>query len=214
MYKNADHIESGFIKSISKDKNKNVPIFNITFKGDCQIEAQMDQILVPDETDIGNIPVSTEDFLEAAEHLTADDIKLIQSPEILSTLQIEWKMLHDRHGHTPFSDMDRLAECGILPGKFKQLKGQKFLCPSCIFGRMRKRAWRKKGKYKSIRKPSQNYAGAKVSIDQLVVAQPGLVPRMDGRHTNDRVCGATRFFDHHTGYSYSALQTSLDGEQT
>ena len=174
----------------------------------------MDQLSTSDETDIGKIPISTEDFLEAAEHLSAEDIKLIQSPETLSPLQIEWKKLHDRHGHTPFTDMDKLAECRILPTKFKQLKGQKFLCPSCIFGRMRKRAWRKKGKYKSIRKPSQNYAGAKVSIDQLVVAQPGLVPRMDGRHTNDRICGATGFFDHHTGYSYSALQTSLDGEQT
>ena len=90
----------------------------------------MDQISAPDETDIGKITVSTEDFLEAAEHLTADDIKLIQSPEILSPLQIEWKKLHDCHGHTPFPDMDRLAECGILPEKFKQLKGQKFLCPS------------------------------------------------------------------------------------
>ena len=37
---------------------------------------------------------------------------------------------------------------------------------------------------------------------------------MNGRHTNDRVCGATGFFDHHTGYSFSALQISLNGEQT
>ena len=44
-----------------------------------------------------------------------------------------------------------------------------------------------------------------MSIDQLVVAKPGLVLRMDGRHIN--------VFDHHTGYSYSALQTSLNGEQ-
>ena len=37
---------------------------------------------------------------------------------------------------------------------------------------------------------------------------------MDRRHTNARICGATSFFDHYSGYSYSALQTSLDGEQT
>ena len=79
---------------------------------------------------------------------------------------------------------------------------------------MCKRVWQKKGKYKSICKPSQKYAGAKVSIDQLVVAQPGLIPCMNCCHTNDRICGATRFFDHYTGYSYSSLQTSLDGEQT
>ena len=37
----------------------------------------MDHISVPDETNISKIPILTEDFLEAAEHLTADDIRLI-----------------------------------------------------------------------------------------------------------------------------------------
>jgi len=46
------------------------------------------------------------------------------------------------------------------------------------------------------------------------VAQPGLVPRISGWHTNTRICGATGFYDNHTGYSFSSLQTSLDGEQT
>ena len=40
------------------------------------------------------------------------------------------------------------------------------------------------------------------------------MPRISGRHTRDRICGATEFFDNHSGYSFSALQTSLDGEQT
>lgn len=95
------------------------------------------------------------------------------------------------------------------------MKGKPVLCPSCIFGKMRKRAWRSKSKNVStIRKESDNYPGAKVSVDQLVVAQPGLVPRISGRHTNARICGATGFFDNHTGYSFSSLQISLDGEQT
>ena len=46
------------------------------------------------------------------------------------------------------------------------------------------------------------------------MAQPGLVPQLSGRHTHDRICGATCFIDHYLGYSFSALQTSLDGEQT
>lgn len=81
---------------------------------------------------------------------------------------------------------------------------------------MRRRLWRfknSKGKHK-IRKNNQKHPGAKVSTDQLVVAQPGLVPRMDGRHTFARVCGATTFLDHYSGMSYSSLQTSLDGQQT
>ena len=47
-----------------------------------------------------------------------------------------------------------------------------------------------------------------------MVAQPGLVSRLSGRHTHDRICGATCFIDHYSGYSFSSLQTLLDGEQT
>ena len=90
------------------------------------------------------------------------------------------------------------------------------ICPSCVFGKMRRHAWRSKGQanLKTIRKEHENYAGARVSVDQLVVAQPGLVPRISGRHTNARICGATGFYVNTTGYSYSSLHTSLDGDQT
>jgi len=120
------------------------------------------------------------------------------------------------YGHVSFSNMDKMVLNNLLPQKFKELKGHKIMCPYCMFGRMRKRSWRSKGtkNVKSIRKDKENYPGAKVSTDQLVVAQPGLVPRMSGRHTNERVCGATGFVDHYTNYSYSSLQTSLDGDQT
>ena len=46
------------------------------------------------------------------------------------------------------------------------------------------------------------------------MAQPGLVPRISGRHTKDRICGATGFVDNYSGYSFLALQTSLDRDQT
>ena len=84
----------------------------------------------------------------------------------------------------------------MLPKKFAKLKGQRILCPLCIFGKLRKQAWRNKGlvSVRSIRKENENFAGAKVSIDQLAVSQPGLVPRISGWHTNSRVCGATGFF--------------------
>ena len=145
--------------------------------------------------------------------MNENELKQLQSPPALSEIEIEWKRLHDRHGHIAFPEMDKLVAHGILPKKFEVVKGKCILCPSCIFGKMRKRAWRVKGK-RSGKICKEKYPGAKVSTDQLVVAQPGLVPRMDGRHTNERICGATGFFDHYSGYSYSALQTSLDGDQT
>ena len=104
----------------------------------------------------------------------------------------------------------------MLPSKYKELKGTTILCPLCMFGKMRKRAWRNKNKssVKTIQKANENDTGANISIDQLVVAQPGLVLRLSGRHTNARICGATGFYDNHSGYSFSSLQTTLDGEQT
>ena len=85
-----------------------------------------------------------------------------------------------------------------------------------MFGRMKKRVWRVKGadNIKHIRRDEDNTPGAKVSTDQLVVAQPGLVPRLSGRHFHDRICGATGFFDHVSNYSFSSMQTSLDTDQT
>ena len=134
----------------------------------------------------------------------------------MSELQKEWMMLHNQYGHLSTSEIERLLEFGFSPKKFKRLLNKKVICPSCIFGRMRERPWRHKGlmNKKKIRKKEQNFPGAKISTDQLVVAQPGLVPRISGRHTKERICGATGFYDHHSGYSFSALQTSLDGDQT
>ena len=90
------------------------------------------------------------------------------------------------------------------------------MCLSCAYGRMRKRTLRSKG-FKSlwhICKADNDYPGAKVSINHIVVAQPRLVPRLSGRHTHDRICGATCFVDHFSKYRFSSLQTSLDGDQT
>ena len=86
----------------------------------------------------------------------------------------------------------------------------------CAYGKMRKRSWRTKGskKLKHICKGSDNIPGAKVSVDQIVVAQPGLMPRLSGRHKHDRICGAICFIDYFSKYSYSSLQISFDGDQT
>ena len=141
---------------------------------------------------------------------------MLQNSDKLSDLQKEWMLLHDQYGHLSAAKMTKLVDFGVFPRKFMKLQDKRIICPSCIFGRMRRRPWRTKGdkNRKSIRKETQNFLGAKVSTDQLVVAQPGLVPRISGRHTKDRICGATGFLDHYTSYNYSALQTSLDGMQT
>ena len=53
-----------------------------------------------------------------------------------------------------------------------------------------------------------------MSVDQLISAQPGIVPRLEGKHTRDRIMAATVYFDHFSGYSYIHLQCSTDTEDT
>ena len=213
MYKDNDHIDCGIIKHVFLGPD-NLTQYKIKFKNNHTTTATSSQLTAPDETEISDIPTSPEDFIANAKFLDSTELALLAKPLPLNKLEVEWKRLHDKLGHLPFGELDKLVKHGILPSKFKSLAGKQILCPSCIFGRMRRRQWRFKGKKNLIRKDNQQYPGAKVSTDQIVVSQPGLVPRMNGRHTNDHVSGTTCFLDHQSGFSYSSLQTSLDGAQT
>ena len=79
---------------------------------------------------------------------------------------------------------------------------------------MKKKPWRYNNGGSSIRKEDENFPGACVSVDQLVSKQPGLVQRQDSKHSLERITGATVYHDHHSDWTYSYLQKSLDGEQT
>ncbi len=51
-------------------------------------------------------------------------------------------------------------------------------------------------------------------MDQLVSAQPGLVPQMSGFLTNLRIWGATIFVDHFSDYVFAALMRDLTLDET
>ena len=139
--------------------------------------------------------------------LTKEELDPLKHPLPLTKLERQWKILHDKLKHIPFSYMDILVKHNILPQKFSKFKGQSILCTLCMFGQMKKRASRTKGikNLKYIKKSKENYPGAIVSTDQLVVAQPALVPKLSGRHSHLRIFGATGFIDHHSGYSFSSM---------
>ena len=48
----------------------------------------------------------------------------------------------------------------------------------------------------------------------MISAHPGIVPRMDGRHTRDRTHCGTVFFDNVSTLSFIYLQCSIDGIET
>jgi len=180
--------------------------------GNRTVRANFDEIMAKDETYVLEIPFLSEHYVQQAKCVNEEELAILTRPSNLSDLQKEWMILHDQYGHVSSKEMTALVEFGVFPRKFKALKNKQILCPSCIFGRMRKRSWRHKGdkNIKKIKKVEHNYPGAKVSTDQLVVAQPGLVPKFSGRHSKDRICGATGFIDHYSGYAKRSFENHAD----
>mgnify|MGYP000436230487 FL=1 len=65
-----------------------------------------------------------------------------------------------------------------------------------------------------MRGESISKAGDTVGIDQLISAQPGLLPQDKGILTRARVWAATVFVDYVTGYIHVGLMTDQSGDQT
>jgi hypothetical protein len=56
--------------------------------------------------------------------------------------------------------------------------------------------------------------GTKALTDQLVSAQPGLIPQISGKLTHQRVNGATVFVDHFSDHVYAYLMRDLTLNKT
>ena len=77
-----------------------------------------------------------------------------------------------------------------------------------------RRSWRSKGKPSTIAKDNVKGPGDLVCIDHLISKQPGLLPRISGNHTRDRISAACIFKDVYSKFTYVHLMTSCDLEQT
>ena len=75
-------------------------------------------------------------FIDHSKMLAEDDIKNAQYLLPLTKLERKWIQLHDRYGHMSFTEMYKLVTNNMLTKKFQKLKGKKFICPSCAFGKM------------------------------------------------------------------------------
>ena len=64
------------------------------------------------------------------------------------------------------------------------------------------------------KKTGANKTGDGVSVDQIVSAQPGIIPKMSGFFTNQRLWGATTFVDHVRNYLYLHLMRDLSLTET
>ena len=135
--------------------------------------------------DVASIPQTSEAYCRDCQDVTPSQLKQILNSKPLSPLQEEMMSYHNRLHHLPFPKLLILADKGEIPKRLATLKGRTPICVACIFGQAHKRPWRTKAKITHhIRKKSDNEPGKRVSVDQIVLAQPGLIPQMSGFLTN------------------------------
>ncbi len=162
-----------------------------------------------DAPDISTVTVSVEQYALELPKLLCQQLEQISDPQMLDNNQHEFREIHYKMNHLPLLVLITLAEKGKNNRKFVKLKDCLPICMSCIFGQAHCKPWRSKGSCGSIQKESDDSPGKCVSMDTLVLAQPGLVPQKSGFLTNLRIWGATVFVDHFSDYVYVALMRDL-----
>ena len=192
-----------------------VPYYTVALKDGHSVEVTKEFLSPLTDDDVAIIPITKEQVQNHIDRLEPDDVEALLNPGILTEEEKEVYAWHHRLGHLPFRSMIPLCERGYLPRRFKSiLENKKLRCPSCIFGKCKKRPWRTRGMPGRIQGPSETEPGDRVSVDHVISAQPGLVPRMDGRHTKERINSVCVFIDHVSKLTYSHMQTSANNEQT
>ena len=87
-----------------------------------------------------------------------------------------------------------------------------------MFGQSHRRPWRNKASASNVvgylRKDSESKPGDRIATDQIVSAQPGLVPQEKGTPTRARVWGATVFVDCATNWAKVQLMQDASKEST
>ena len=128
----------------------------------------------------GNIPKTPLDYRnEVGQGLSLEEAQALARPQQLSPLQQELMSWHHRLYHLPFRLIFALAKAGFLPKRLTELRNNAPVCIACQFGQAHRRPWRTKGKKNgSIRRPEHKEPGDGVSVDQIISAQPGLIPQM------------------------------------
>ena len=90
------------------------------------------------------------------------------------------------------------------------MKGKKYVYPSCVFAKAKRRNWRGRGDPESLRSATQVNPGDCTSINQVISAYLGLVSRIYGYHSRDRIHCGTIFYDNISTLSFTHLQYSTE----
>jgi hypothetical protein len=135
--------------------------------------------------------------------ISQEQAQRLAYPIILSPQQQELMSWHHCLYHLPFHRIFMLAKQKYLPKILLKLRDKLPLCVACQFDTAQRRPWHNKSKKNgSIQKPDQIKPGDGVSVDQIISAQPGLLPQMAGFLTSKRIWVCTNFVDHVSDYIY------------
>jgi hypothetical protein len=169
-----------------------------------------------DQISFSNIPKTPLDYCqEVGKGIAPEVAHKLAYPRALTPQQQELMSWHHRLYHLPFNRIFMLAKRGWLPKVLLKLQDKLPLCAACQFGAAHRRPWRFKGKKSgSIRRSDQTKPGDGVSVDQIISAQPGLIPQMAGALTSRRIWGCTNFVDHVSDFVYVHLMQDLTLDET
>ena len=202
------------IESTRLDELTQVPYYSVELADGHAIEVTKEFLFPLNEPDLLQIPITKEQVQDHIDALDIDALEALLNPPEDTELLKEFMAWHSRLGHMPFDKMFLLGKVGMLPKRFTQLQKKKLLCPSCCIAKAKRRAWRTRAEPGKLRSKADTAPGDATSMDHVISAQPGLVPRMDSKHTRERISSGCVFFDHVSGLSYTHMQTSCDNEQT
>jgi len=171
----------------------------------------------PEDPNIGSIPITPANYKKALENLPPERLQEIANPPPLDPLAQLWLSYHSGIlKHSPKGLMIKLAKMGVIPKELLYYEHRKApVCVSCQFGMGHKSSSKVKGSgYKPIRKPDHDKPGKCVSTDQLISAQPGLVPQAGGSLTRDRIWAANIAVDHYSNVHKAVLMRSPSTDET
>ena len=209
---------NSLVKVISSELKEDRMFFNIQFSDGTEVQTTREFLNRPQQPEIANIPVSTDQYKKTASTLSDEDLEKLAHPQTLSPHEQEFLDTHHRLFHLPYSMMFWLAKIGFLPKYFSRLKQRPPPCASCLFGMAHRKPWRfkttKDGKKSVLKGPGVTEPGQCVGVDQMVSAQPGLVAQEKGSLTRGRIWGCTVFVDYATSLVSVMLQRDLGTEST
>ena len=187
-----------------------IPHFKIRLQHGIERTVTKEHLSPKDAEYLFQLHISANQVREHAELLDTNTLQAILHPQVFPPCYERFMLAHDRLGHLLFVDMFTLAENGRLLKKYLQLKGRQFFCPSCDFAKAKRRNWRDCGAPGSLRSATQVNPGDCTSINQVISAYLGLVSRIYGYHSRDRIHCGTIFYDNISTLSFTHLQYSTE----